>query len=283
MRPLRLHLMCLAASFLALPALGDDPQDPQARAEQELQRLTKLFEQQRTEVKTAEIEADHFIYHTKETVREPAIDEFLAGLEKLLTTDDVLNVDLKNATDALPEPFPQAVWRSMILFVDGVKRRVAEDWTYPNGKSYSLDAAFDGTNTTSLNYLAGKPTVTPGDTLGNITRLSHLHGYPETARSGPIRLADPKPAGGNPVDGAWNIRVFPQSGFVHEIRRGRFRSLHYQHATLDGVVIPRVTVMVRMENDSLHFLEIYRIRSALFNKDLPVNAFVVAPRGPQVR
>lgn len=277
MATLRLCVMFFAATCLAAPALADDP-NQEARAALELQRLAGIWDQQRAEIKTAQIQADHFLYSTKENVGVAGIDQFFANLEKVLAAEDVLKADLKEATDTLPESDPPAVWRKMTLFVDNAKRRVAEDYIYPDGKQYSLDAVFDGTNTISVNSPDLGRRVMKGDTLGNITHLSTLLGHPNVPKSGAFMFEDLKFGHIRLQQGFWSVDVLRQSGFVREIKQLASQKRYYLPTKVDGIAVPRVAVIVRMTKGQLLFLEIYRIRSAQFNKELPDTAFLLTPR-----
>lgn len=96
-------------------ALAEDPNPalaPELRAEQELERLNAILEQEQAEVKTAEIQLDHFLYAPAGVVRAPEIDAFLAKLEETLTFE-ALTADLVQATDTLPEAKLPAVWRTI--------------------------------------------------------------------------------------------------------------------------------------------------------------------------
>lgn len=263
---------CAVLLGMATPLVWADEPNPAGLVENpahaEFRRLTTLWAKLASEIKSAHVQADHFIYHPKNKLGTIETDLLITGMEVLLIEMGTRTAELDKLTAKLPETNLLATWRTMELYINRDQRRILESWTDASGRLATLEAAFDGAETRFVNPDGTtNPKSMSGDNFGNLIKLQKLRSKPWRPPAGLLTLENLPGGQLRRISGPQeSITVFVDSGIVFEWSTPKHRTLHYDPTRFEGgVTFPRLTINAVMDGGNLLLLNIYRIRSAQFN------------------
>lgn len=283
------HLvMALAAVFGACaPVFGQQlpVEDPRAF-------LMATWKAQRSEIVTAQFEVDYYMYagpnSGKKVTRET--------LQPLLASADLARIPefFKKLASAVGKPEGRAgdTWPVRIdIMEEGVKFQNIRYDAGP-GKPASK-SVFDGTKESQYDPQNRQASVFVGRSGISALMSSNLRYVPFVKSGKRAEDYEVLSRTGGTVRlkaGDWTFTADEKTGFVHHsilhYPKNAVLSETYQYGpreTPEGIVFPTISASLQYLEGAVYLLELYHIKKAIFNSELPPGTFVVeAPKGTNV-